>query len=329
MHVSHSQESRVLVTGSLAYDYILTFPGKFGDHILPDKLHMINLSFLVDRVTKQRGGCAGNVAYTLALLGELPSILAAAGHDFDPYAGWLRDQGVNIDNVRVIASEMTATCFITTDQVHNQITGFYVGAMKHANELSLKQACGKAQVVIVSPDDPEAMKRHCEEAKEVDAKFVYDPSFQVIAMDGDFLWQGARGADALVLNDYEFSIFLEKTGKTIEQLHEEIETLVVTLGEKGSRILQRGQDEILVDPVVTENAVDPTGCGDAYRGGFITGMVNGCSLKECGQLGSVASVFVVEQYGTQNHHYSMAEFAQRYQQAYGSLPAFLKEAIPA
>lgn len=327
--MSNNQKSRVLVTGSLAFDYILTFPGKFGDHILPDKLHMINLSFLVDRVTKQRGGCAGNVAYTLALLGEYPSILAAAGHDFEGYAAWLREQNVNIDHVKVFSQEMTATCFITTDQIHNQITGFYPGAMKHANELSLKAACQGMDVAIVSPDDPEAMKRHCREAQEAKAKFVYDPSFQVIAMDGDFLWQGARGAHALVLNDYEFSIFLEKTGKTIEELHTEIETLVVTLGEKGSRIMKRGEAEILIAPVPTDGAVDPTGCGDAYRGGFLTGLVNGCSLQECGQLGSVASVFVVEQYGTQTHHYSKAEFAKRYQDTYGSLPAFLKQAIPA
>ena len=327
--MNNSQQSRVLVTGSLAYDYIMNYPGKFQDHILPDKLHMINLSFLVDRVTKQRGGCAGNVAYSLALLGETPSILAAAGNDFEPYAAWLSEQGIQIDQVKVFPQEMTATCFITTDQSHNQITGFYVGAMRHANELSLKAACKDAQVVIVSPDDPEAMKRHCAEAKEARAKYVYDPSFQVIAMDGEFLWEGARGAYALVLNDYEFSIFLEKTGKTIEELHTEIELLVVTLGEKGSRLMKRGEAEILVSAVPTKAAVDPTGCGDAYRGGFLAGLVNGCSLLECGQLGSVASVFVVEHYGTQTHHYSKAEFANRYQQAYGSLPAFLKETITA
>jgi adenosine kinase len=327
--VNNSQQSRVLVTGSLAFDYIMNYPGKFQDHILPDKLHMINLSFLVERVTKQRGGCAGNVAYTLALLGETPSILAAAGHDFGDYGIWLKEHGINIDHVGIFPQEMTATCFITTDQTHNQITGFYVGAMRHANELSLKAASNDAQVVIVSPDDPEAMKRHCAEAKEGTAKFVYDPSFQVIAMDGEFLWEGARGAYALVLNDYEFSVFQEKTGKSIEELHAEIEILVVTLGEKGSRILKRGEPEILVAPIPTEAAVDPTGCGDAYRGGFITGLVNGCSLLECGQLGSVASVFVVENYGTQTHHYSMGEFAQRYQNAYGTLPAFLKETIPA
>ncbi len=316
-------QGRVLVTGSLAYDFILTFPGYFKEHILPDKLHMINVSFLVDKVKKQRGGCAGNIGYTLALLGEKPRLLAAAGHDFGPYQTWLEEHGVNTEAVAIIEDEMTATCFITTDQSHNQITGFYVGAMPQAKELSVTENLGAAEFVIVSPDEPEAMLRHCREAKEAKTPLVYDPSFQVIAMDGEFLWESARGSKALILNDYEFAMFQEKTGKTTEEMHQEIEILVVTLGEQGSKILPRGNDEIVVTPIKTEAAVDPTGCGDAYRGGFITGLVNDCSLLECGQLGSVAAVFVVEQYGTQNHHYSTAEFAKRYQETYGDLPRFL------
>ncbi len=327
--MNSNKKSRVLVTGSLAYDFILTFPGFFKDHILPDKLHMINVSFLVNKVTKQRGGCAGNVGYTLALLGESPRLLASAGHDFEPYAEFLREHGVGIEDVAIVDDEMTATCFITTDQSHNQFTGFYVGAMGQAKELSVKEKLGEAEIVIVSPDDPEAMTRHCREAKETNAQLVYDPSFQVIAMDGDFLWEGARGAKALILNDYEFSVFQDKTGKSIEELHQEIEILVVTLGVEGSRIMPRGGEEIRVKPVKTEEAKDPTGCGDAYRGGFLAGMINGCSLLECGQLGSVASVFVVEQYGTQNHSYTTAEFAKRYQDTYGSVPEFLKQMAPA
>ena len=327
--MSNPSTNRVLITGSLAYDFILSFPGKFQDHILPDKLHMINLSFLVDKVTKQRGGVAGNVAYTMSLLGQNPRILATAGHDFAPYAEFLDSRGIGTDDILVVDDEMTATCFITTDSKHNQITGFYVGAMTQASQLSVKSALGDADIVIVSPDDPEAMKRHCREAKEAGATLIYDPSFQVIAMDGEFLWEGARGAKALILNDYEFSVFQEKTGKSIEELQEEIEVLVVTLGEKGSRVMARGQEEVLISPIVTEAAVEPTGCGDSYRGGFLTGLVNGCSLKECGQLGSVASVFVVEQYGTQNHDYSQSDFAQRYQEAYGELPDFLKTVVPA
>lgn len=317
---------RVLVTGSLAYDFILTYPGKFQDHILPDKLHMINVSFLVDKVKKQRGGVAGNIAYTMALLGEQARVLAAAGHDFEGYNEFLKSHGVITEDIAIIDDEMTATCFITTDMKHNQFTGFYTGAMSHARELSVRDSLKGARYVVVSPDDPEAMKRHCSEAKEAGAVLVYDPSFQVLAMDGEFLWEGARGAKALVLNDYEFAMFQEKTGKSIEELHQEIEVLVVTLGEEGSRIMPRDREEIRIKPCPTDKAVDPTGCGDAYRGGLLTGLVNGCDWQECGQLGSVASTFVVEQYGTQSHGYSKGEFARRYQQVYGTLPGFLKEA---
>lgn len=316
---------RVLVTGSLAYDFILTYPGKFQDHILPDKLHMINVSFLVDKVKKQRGGVAGNIAYTMSLMGEQARILAAAGNDFDGYMKFLNKHNVATESIQLLEDEMTATCFITTDMKHNQFTGFYPGAMSHARELSVTDNLKGAQYVIVSPDDPEAMKRHCKEAKDAGAVLIYDPSFQVLAMDGEFLWEGARGAKALILNDYEFSMFCEKTGKSIEELHKEIEILVVTLGDQGSKILPRGGDEIRVKPVKTESAVDPTGCGDAYRGGFLTGLVNGCSLQECGQLGSVASVFVVEQYGTQSHSYSNADFCKRYQAHYDGLPEFLRQ----
>ena len=316
---------RVLVTGSLAYDFILTYPGKFQDHILPDKLHMINVSFLVDKVKKQRGGVAGNIAYTMSLMGEQARIIAAAGNDFDGYMKFLNKHNVATESIQLLDDEMTATCFITTDMKHNQFTGFYPGAMSHARELSVTDNLKGAQYVIVSPDDPEAMKRHCKEAKDAGATLIYDPSFQVLAMDGEFLWEGARGAKALILNDYEFSMFCEKTGKSIEELHEEIEILVVTLGDQGSKILPRGGDEIRVKPVKTEGAVDPTGCGDAYRGGFMTGLVNGCSLQECGQLGSVASVFVVEQYGTQSHSYSSADFCKRYQENYDGLPEFLRQ----
>lgn len=326
--MSKNSTGRVLVTGSLAFDFILTYPGKFQDHILPDKLHMINVSFLVDKVKKQRGGVAGNIAYTMALMGEQSRILATAGHDFGAYRSFLEEHGVDTSGIKIIDDEMTATCFITTDMKHNQITGFYTGAMTHARELSVKEALNGAEFIVVSPDDPEAMKRHCREAKEAGATVIYDPSFQVLAMDGDFLWEGARGSKALILNDYEFSMFCEKTKKSVEELHEEIEVLVVTLGEEGSRIHVRGQDEILVKPVKTESAVDPTGCGDAYRGGFLTGLVNGCTYEECGQLGSVSSVFVVEQYGTQSHSYTKTELAKRYKENYGSLPAFLKEAAP-
>lgn len=309
-------EGPILVSGSIAFDHIMTFPGYFKDHILPDKVHMINVSFLVDKVQKQYGGCAPNIAYTLALLGHKPRLVGAAGNDFDGYADYLAELGIDIKPVVRSEEEITATCFITTDQSDNQITGFYVGAMPLAANISIKELAAeqKPALLIVAPDDPGAMLRHCREAKEAGVPLVFDPSFQVSAMDGEQLMEGARGAKALILNDYEFAVFQEKTGKSVAELHEDIELLVVTLGEHGSKIMPRGGDEIRIPAAKTQAPVDPTGCGDAFRGGFIAGLVQGLSLEDCGRMGSVTSVYAVEQYGTQKHAYSLEEFKTRYQE---------------
>lgn len=308
----------ILVTGSLAFDYIMDFPGQFKDHILPDKLHCINISFLVDKLKKQRGGCAANIAYTLALLGEKPRIVAAAGRDFQEYGAWLSEQGVDVSAIYTVEDEVTATCFITTDKSDNQITGFYVGAMKSAREISLKKKAGpNPQYVVVAPDDPEAMVRHCREAREAGIKLLYDPSFQVTAMDGVKLLEGAQGAYALILNDYEFAVFCEKTGKTAEQLLETVEMVIVTLGEQGSRIERKGQPVVEIPSAKVKDVVDPTGAGDAFRGGFVAGLMRGLPLEVCGRMGSVASAFVVEKYGTQMHHYSAREFQARYEENFG------------
>lgn len=318
--MTQNSEGTILVTGSLAYDYIMDFPGHFKDHILADKLHCINISFLVDKLKKQRGGCAANIAYTLALLGERPRIVAAAGRDFSEYAAWLRDQGVDVGGILTVEDEVTATCFITTDKADNQITGFYVGAMPRARDIDLIASGGKQpQICIIAPDDPDAMLRHAREAREAKIPVVYDPSFQVTAMDGERLWQGAIQAKALVLNDYEYAVFCEKTGKTTQQILEEVELLVVTLGEKGSQIRTGGERVIDIPAARISGVVDPTGAGDAYRGGFVAGLVRGLPLEICGRLGSIASAYAVERYGTQNHAYSREEFLQRYEENFGAI----------
>lgn len=320
---SHRSTGQVLVAGSLAFDHIMSFPGFFKDHILPDRVHMINVSFLVDKIEKQRGGCAGNIAYTLSLLGETPRIVAAAGNDFADYQAWLSKHGIDTSAIKRVDDEITATCFVTTDKSDNQITGFYVGAMARAKEISLKEVAGpNPAVLVVAPDDPEAMLRHCREAREISLPVVYDPSFQVIALDGDKLMQGAEGARAMILNDYEFAVFQEKTDKTHAQLLESIEMLVVTLGEKGSLIHTRDNPEpVEVGAARPTEVVDPTGAGDAYRGGFVAGMIRGSSLEECGRMGSVAAVYAIENYGTQNHSYSPDEFAARYEDNFGERPS--------
>ncbi len=318
-----SQSSRpgnILVAGSLAFDYIMDFPGHFKDHILPDKLHCINISFLVDKLKKQRGGCAANIAYTLALLGERPRVVAAAGRDFAEYASWLESQGVDTGAIMMVDDEVTATCFITTDRSDNQITGFYVGAMARAREISLRASAGpEAKMCIIAPDDPDAMLRHAEEARQSNLPFLYDPSFQVTAMDGERLWAGARGARALILNDYEFSVFCEKTGKSQEDILAEVEIQVVTLGEKGSEIRTRDGQVVQVPAARISAVVDPTGAGDAFRGGFVAGLMRQLPLGTCGRLGSVASAYAVEKYGTQNHAYTRSEFLARYEENFGKL----------
>jgi len=315
-----SAESKVLVAGSLAFDQIMDFPGHFKDHILPEKIHMISISFLVEDFRKQRGGCSGNIAYTLALLGERPSLLAAAGKDFGEYRQWLVDQGIGVDAVAQVEDEVTATCFITTDKADNQITGFYVGAMKHARDLSLAETAAdlSPEFAVVAPDDPEAMVRHCREAREAGVPVIFDPSFQVIAMDGDTLREAAQGAKMVIVNDYEFAVFQEKTGLDLEGLLELAEHWVVTYGEEGSEVHLPGGDKVEIPAAKAKEVVDPTGAGDAYRGGFVAGLLRGADLAECGRMGSVAAVYAVESYGTQTHGYTVEEFWRRYDENFPS-----------
>ncbi|MDX1997051.1 MAG: carbohydrate kinase family protein [Thermoanaerobaculia bacterium] len=313
-----SRDSEILVTGSLAFDQIMDFPGFFKDHVLPDKLHMINLSFLVRELRKQRGGCAGNVAYSLALLGERARVVAAAGQDFAEYREFLVGLGVDVDPIAVDPKQVTACCFITTDRANNQITGFFPGAMSGARELSLASAVTpRTRYAIVMPDDPEAMLRHCREAKAAGVPLLFDPSFQVIALDGAALTEAARGAYAVLVNDYEYAVFQEKSGLDDRGLLELAEIWVVTRGEEGSRILTRGGETLEVPAVPAGEVVDPTGAGDAYRAGFLTGLVRGCDLATCGRLGSVAAVYAIESYGTQNHGYERDEFFARYRAHFG------------
>lgn len=309
---------RVLVTGSLAFDQIMDFPGNFKDHILPDKMHTINLSFLVGELKKQRGGCAANIAYSLALLGQSSKVLAAAGRDFDEYLRWLVAHEVDVSAIAIHEEHPTACCFITTDKADNQITGFHPGAMARAKELSVVQTMeDDLRFCVVAPDDPAAMVRHCGEAKEAGIPLFFDPSFQVIALDGDTLTSCADGARAVLVNDYEYAVFQEKTGRDDAGMLELAEMWVVTLGAEGSQIRLRSGEQIDVPAAPAEDVVDPTGAGDAYRAGFLAGLLQDRELAECGRMGSVAAVWVIETYGTQNHRYTGEEFEERYNRAFG------------
>ncbi len=315
--MSPNDDRQIVVAGSLAFDNIMDFPGLFKDHILPEKIDSINLSFLVTDLKRQRGGCAGNIAYSIALLGGRARIVAAAGHDFDEYAAWLEGEGVDIGGLHRFNELATASCFVTSDQSSNQIVGFYPGAMSQAGTISMAESAGdRAEMCIVAPDDPAAMLRHCREAKASGIPLIFDPSFQVIHISGEELWQAMRGARMVMLNDYEFAVLKEKTGKSEEQMLEEVEILIVTLGSKGSSIATR-DGKIQVQACEISGMVDPTGAGDAFRAGFLTGVSEGHELAICGRMGSVASAYVVEQYGTQSHRYSRGEFEARYERHFG------------
>jgi len=313
----------ILVTGSLAYDNIMNFPGFYKDHILPEKVHILNVSFLVESLRRQRGGCATNVAYNLSLLGESPAILGTVGTDFAEYRAWLDENGVDTRAIKVIPDEYTASCFIMTDMASNQITSFYPGAMSYAHELSLADYdFSDLEIAIISPNDPKAMVEYVKECHKYNLPYVYDPGQQIIALSAEQLLAGAKGAKAIVGNDYELEMIRNKTGYSAEQLLELAEMVIITFGENGSRIITRERSVEI--PIATPTKVsDPTGAGDAYRAGIIKGLVNGYSLEEMGRVAALSGVYCVEQHGTMEHRYTPAEFAQRYQENFGQLPANL------
>jgi adenosine kinase len=314
---------RIVVTGSLAYDYIMNFPGYFKDHILPDKVHMLTVSFLVDSMRRMRGGVAGNIAYTLALLGERPLVVATAGQDFGEYQAWMQHQGIDASGIKLIDDEFTASCFINTDKSNNQIVAFYTGAMAQAKHLSLLDfGLGKDDLVIISPTDPEAMSRYAEECRTHGIPFLFDPGKQTPRMDGEQILIGLTGASVLIGNDYEFGMMAQQTGRSEAELIASAPLTIVTRGDKGSTIYTsatNGQGlQIPVAPI--SDVVDPTGAGDAYLAGLAFGLARHFSLEVTGRIAALAAAYAIEQRGCQEHTYTPAEFAERYAAAFGSAP---------
>ena len=300
----------VLCTGSIAYDYILTFKGRFKDHILLDKTHILNLSFLVDDLQKRRGGVAGNYAYNLALLGHPAAVLATAGQDAAEYRDWLETQGVDCRGLRLLEGEISATGFTTTDLDDNQLTGYYGGAMWRAAMLGLDDGPPDLDAVIVGPNDPGAMKRLVAECRARSIRFVFDPAHQLPHMSREDLTDGIGGAWIVIGNDYELELIRERTGRDMEGLLDLSEMLVTTLGRYGSRITTReGSVDIPSAPAVRE--ADPTGAGDAYRAGLVAGLLRGLDLPSAGRVASLAATYAVEQVGTIEHRYTREEFSAR------------------
>lgn len=307
---------KILVTGSLAFDLIMDFPGKFTEHIDPSKLHILNISFLVDSLKRERGGNSGNIAYSLALLGMDASILSCAGDDFEPYARFLTENNIDISNIKIIPGESTATATIMTDQADNQISAFYPGAMRQNINLSIKAVKDKPDFAIITPDLPEAMAKFAAECKELQIPYLFDPGMQLPRLTDSQISEGIAGAEILIGNDYEIGMILKRLKLFDEDLRRQVKILITTLGERGS-IIQSQDEKVEIAPVKSKEMLDPTGAGDAYRSGFLAGYLRGFDLKTSGQMGSVASCYAIEKYGTNNHRFSLEEFKQRYKENYG------------
>jgi adenosine kinase len=302
----------IVVTGSIAYDYLMSFPGTFTEHLLPEHMHRVSLSFLVDTMDKRRGGCAPNIAYTLALLGERPLLMATAGEDFGEYRQWLEAAGVDTSLVKQVEGKFTASFFCSTDLHNNQIASFYTGAMADAGELSFRAVpdCG---LTIISPNDPGAMVQYAEECRTLGIPYIFDPGQQVARMSGEELKDGTIGAAMVICNDYEFEILKQKTGLDEESILHRSDALIVTRGEQGSTIISTDQ-QVSVAAVRPRRIVDPTGVGDAFRGGLMKGIALGLPYAESAQIGSVAATYALEHLGGQSHAYTLREFMARYEE---------------
>ena len=307
-----------LICGSIAYDTIMVFPGRFHEHILPDKLHILNVAFLTPDMRREFGGCAGNIAYNLNLLGGRPLIMAAVGDDYQPYAYRLERLLLSQRYIRQISGTFTAQAFITTDLDDNQITAFHPGAMNHSHQNHVADA-GDVTLGIIAPDGRDGMLQHAREFHAAGIPFIFDPGQGLPMFSGEELLEFVRQADYLTVNDYEAQLVQEKTGHTLEALAKQLKALVVTLGGKGSLIYSDGR-RLEIPCARADQVVDPTGCGDAYRAGLLYGLVNGMDIELSGRLASVLGAVKIAQRGGQNHHFTRDEIAARFRQDFKMAP---------
>jgi adenosine kinase len=312
----------VVITGSIAFDYIMSFPGLFREHILPDKLDSISLSFLVDSMRRERGGVAPNIAYNLSLLGERPQVMGTVGQDFSDYRVWLEERNVDTSTILTIEDDFTASFFCSTDLENNQIANFYTGAMSKAAMLSFRDRdTGAIDIVVISPNDPGAMVQYVRECRDLDLPYMYDPSQQIIRLSGEALREGIEGATVLIVNEYEFGMIEKKTGIPLDQITGLVETVIITQGEDGSLIFA-GDERYEIPVVRPRELAEPTGVGDGYRAGILKGFVYDYPWPIAGRLGSLVAAYVLEQHGTQNHTFTLPEFVQRFREEFGDDDSF-------
>jgi adenosine kinase len=319
----------IVVTGSIAYDYLMRFPGRFREHLLAENIGHLSISFLVDDMTRHWGGNGANIAFSMALLGMRPRLLGTAGIDFSNYKEWLESAGVDTSLVVVIENLFTASFFANTDLDNNQIASFYAGAMLVAHKYPLSEMCAEKmpEYLVISPNDPLAMDSLAQECAKFNVPYMYDPSQQLPRLDGETLWRAVQHCHTLVVNEYEWGMLEKKMGKTIGDVTDRVKVLIRTLGKKGAEIYTEGKHyHIPVFPVPDEHIADPTGVGDAFRSGILCGMAHGWNWEITGRVASLCAAYVLERVGTQSHRYGPREFVARYRTAFddeGALDSLL------
>ena len=308
----------IYISGSMAYDRIMDFPGRFSDHILPDKIHILNVCFTVNGMTEKFGGTAGNVAYSLSLLNEKPVILATIGKDYANYFDWLKKSGISVEGIKIIAEEFTAGAYITTDRADNQITGFNPGAMKYQSGYKFNSASPRDSIALIAPGNLQDMDEYARECKKKSIRYICDPGQSLTAWEKESLKEWIEGSTMLISNDYELEMVMKMTGMNKKELLRLTKTIITTLGEKGS-LISTGESDIQIPQAKVSDVVDPTGAGDAFRAGLLKGIAMGKDLETGAKMGAVAAVYAIEKYGTQEHHYTYEEFNERYRSNFGEM----------
>jgi adenosine kinase len=310
------KDKSALICGSVAYDTIMVFPDRFRTHILPDKLHMLNVAFLVPQMRREFGGCAGNIAYNLKLLGDTGYPMGGVGMDFAPYSAWMKHQGMSEKYLVSIPDEHCAQAFITTDIESNQITAFHPGAMNHSHRIQVPANDG-ISIGVIAPDSREGMLQHAEQFKDAGIPFIFDPGQAMPLFEGDDFKRFISISDWLALNDYEWALLRERTGWEVDDVMKYVKALIITRGGEGSVIHADGKAHHIPCAKARE-VLDPTGCGDAYRAGLIHGILRGLDWETTGRIASLMGAIKIAVRGTQNHTFTKAEFADQYRAAFGA-----------
>lgn len=308
----------IYISGSLAYDRIMDFPGKFSDYILPDKIHVLNVCFNVNGMSEEFGGTAGNIAYSLGLLTEKPLIIATIGKDYQNYFGWLEKNGITSEGIKIIDEEFTAGAYITTDMADNQITGFNPGAMKHPSGFRFEKADQKNSIVLLAPGNLQDMVEYAGLCRDKGIRYICDPGQSLTKWEGKDLKEWLDGSMMLISNDYELEIIMKMTGLGKKELLGLTETIITTLGEEGS-LISTSERDVSVPAAKAGGVVDPTGAGDAFRAGLLKGIIMGRDIEKAARMGAVTATYSVEKYGTQEHYFTYEDFLERYRSNFGEI----------